>query len=225
MAQLYELVLLRPMAQLYELVLLRPMAQLYEVPGQEDLTVKTFFITACSLFALTIPAVAEEICYEDVPYEASLSCGDHANKRSADFSVGCQEQPAGFNRVPVECPPTKAVWVNVTGGVTAGQHDAFCKSKGYKGKGDVDGQVCASGLNIPVTGEGWESINYHSRSQAAVPYGSNSILSVHWIQDTQDSGHDKWAILCSVPSDFQGLSHQEPEGLIYRQSVAVPCLK
>jgi len=126
-----------------------------------------------SLSAFSAFATSEEICFEDVPIPASLSCAGN-DSESADFSSGCSNTPATTKKVEVPCPDDGR-WVNVTAAtyrvtikgtrtnrptsIPGTSHAEVCAGAGLK-PASLDGNVCAAGERRPMIGGRWEGINY-----------------------------------------------------------------
>lgn len=126
-----------------------------------------------------------QTCYEDTTIPAHMICDGNVGS-SVDFTTGCRDIPETVVQTPVACPP-EAEWVNVnmssrtlagthTGGIPAGRymrsritltlrhyslptHSQICASAGMV-PSDINGQVCASGKNRPITGNNFQNINY-----------------------------------------------------------------
>ncbi|MCZ7862575.1 hypothetical protein O9X98_14465 [Agrobacterium salinitolerans] len=105
-------------------------------------------------------AYAAEKCYEDVPVAASFDCAKN-NSKSADFSSGCQFNPATTKKVEVDCPGR---WVNIKAATVGSSsptptQSEVCKSKGLN-SAKIGGMFCASGERRPMVGGDWALIDY-----------------------------------------------------------------
>lgn len=109
-----------------------------------------------------ISAHAAEKCYDDVYVPAEMTCNGN-NSKSADFTSGCTEVAAHYEKKEIDCPVGR--WVNViadtrmtqTGTqITQAQACAVYDLKPH----NINGKVCASGERPAQQGNGWESINY-----------------------------------------------------------------
>lgn len=122
-------------------------------------------------------ALAADKCFDEVPGEPVLACNGQAWSNSADFADACAWENGPNVLVEVECPPGEAMWVPtvmetasnalrgqldgkpMSNSVSVPLHEWHCAQHGMI-PASVDGQICASGLNRPTKGSGWERIVY-----------------------------------------------------------------
>lgn len=102
------------------------------------------------------PAAAEK-CFTTEFVPASFDCTMSGEAGSADFGGGCVAVAEHEKKVETACQPK---WINVPQTYLS-SHSAFCKMKGLA-TASIDGKICAAGERRPSTGEGHDSINYHS---------------------------------------------------------------
>ena len=179
-------------------------------------------ISISALIAFSNVSYAQtQICYEDITIPAHMSCDSNAGA-SVDFTTGCRNVPDTVVQVTVACPP-EAEWVNVsqsdrarvgyhTGTTPYGRymapvgtstlvhyanptHSEVCAKVGMI-PSDIDGQVCASGKNRPISGENFQYINYIYGTTGAAGRGGTlttrtnhkvgytSMLASPWFEST-----------------------------------------
>lgn len=145
---------------------------------------RTFLIVGI-LTLSAASAAAQERCFGRVQEwrdTVAICSGGRNMGNSADFTAGpsCTYQPAGWVMVEreVECPPPppEKRWVNVINS-HADTHASVCQRAGMR-PATIEGAVCASGRNIPRTGEGWEQISYIHGNRSSINTrftGGNSV--------------------------------------------------
>lgn len=133
-------------------------------------------LVAIGILALSaVSAAAQDRCFGRVQEwrdTVAICSGGRDMGRSADFTAGpsCTYQPAGWVMVEreVECPPSprEKRWVNVSDS-HADTHASVCQRAGMRPT-SIEGAVCASGRNIPRTGDGWEQISYIHGNRSSI---------------------------------------------------------